>query len=547
MVHGALHRSRGPDRAVVPLYRSLRRRTGAFTVALLVPFSVQLAALDTSLASFLNMPTAGPEPLTAATLATPTGLGTANGGCAGGSGQTNVSATWTGSALVDANANFLINGYTVLRSTTSGGAYASVGTVNGSPPASSLTDVNPSGAPIPQVFVGNDNATKTVHAVNSSTNAGTSITTGTIGKEPNSMAVTPDGTSVVVAEGASSQVQIITVSSDTAKTVAVPKVGATNSRPDAVAITPDGLTAYIVDGENKLVYPYTFSTETLGAGIAVGTQGDPGAIIVTPDGKKVYVANFSSHNVSVINTSTKEVATVTIGAGATGKPIALAVTPNSAHVYVADQGNGQVADITTSSNTVTSTINVGSLVDANFAGGGDPNILAVTPDGSKLYVATYTARTVEDIATSSDLVTNTITLAGTTPNPNALALTPNGCQLYVHDHANNQVDAITVSSDAVAAKPAVATTGDPTGMSATPDSTHVYVANFASNSVSVIATATNTVSVTLAVGVVGANPYAVLATPSPYYYKLQAGHGVWRSALSPSVLYPSGWNQGGWQ
>jgi YVTN family beta-propeller protein len=250
----------------------------------------------------------------------------------------------------------------------------------------------------------------------------------------------------------------------------------------------------------------------------------------------------------VITTASNTVtATVAIGAGETGKPIALAVTPSSADVYVADQGNAQVDDITTSSDTVSKTITVGSMVDANVATGGDPNILAVTPDGENLYVASYTAGTVAHIAVSTDTVTKTIVLAGTTPNPNALALTPNGCQLYVHDHANNLLDAITVSSDAAAASPAVGATGDPTGMSVTPDSAHVYVANHNGNSVSVIATATNTVSATLAEGTVGKEPYAVLATPSQYFYKLQAGHGGWQSALTASVTYTLGFNQAGWQ
>jgi YVTN family beta-propeller protein len=186
------------------------------------------------------------------------------------------------------------------------------------------------------------------------------------------------------------------------------------------------------------------------------------------------------------------------------------------------------------------------MADANVTGG-DPNILAVTPDGSKLYVASYTGHGVADIATSTDIVTSTITLfESATANPNALALTPNGCQLYVHDHAHNLVDVITVSSDAVAAAhPAVGTTGDPTGMSVTPDSGKVYVANASASSVSVIATATNAVS-TLTEATVGKTPYAVLATPSPYFYKLQAGHGGWLSPLSASVAYPLGWKQGGW-
>ena len=117
----------------------------------------------------------------------------------------------------------------------------------------------------------------------------------------------------------------------------------------------------------------------------------------------------------------------------------------------------------------------------------------------------------------------------------------------MHDRAHNLVDAITVSSDAVSAHPAVGATGDPTGMSVTPDSAKVYVANGGAPSVSVIATSTNTVSATLAEAVVGKAPFAVLATPSPYFYKLQAAHGGWLSALTSSVSYPLGWKQGGWQ
>ncbi len=538
--------ARGLARA---LYRSVRARARGSVGVLLIAIAVQLTVLGTALASFgFSVKAVKGGALAAASLVKPTGFETANGGCSGGSGQTNVSATWTASAeKPDANGNAMINGYKLWRSTSSKGVYSEVGSTG---IATSVTDSGPSGAEVPQVFVGNGGAAKTVHAVKTSTNEGASLaTSGTIGIEPNSMAVNPEGTKVVVAEGASHQVQIITVSTHAVgAAVVIPEVAGVKSRPDAVAITPDGKTAYVVDGANNLVYPLTISTSKIGTGIAVGAQGDPGAIAVTPNGEKVYVANYTAHNVSVITTASNTVtATVTIGAGETGKPIALAVIDDSAHVYVADQGNAQVDDIATSSDTVSKTITVGSMADANVAGGGDPNILAITPEGAKLYVASYTAGTVSDIATSTDTVTKTITLPGTTPNPNALALTPNGCQLYVHDHANNLLDVVTVSSDAVAASPAVGTTGDPTGMSVTPDSAHVYVANHNGNSVSVIATATNTVSSTLAEATVGKEPYAVLATPSQYFYELQAGHGGWQSALTAAVTYTLGFNQGGWQ
>jgi YVTN family beta-propeller protein len=535
----------------VRAYLRIGLHARVFALALAAAVLAQLLVLGASLASFTGTKTATTGSLKSPKLATPTGLQAADGGCAGGSGQTNVSLEWNASALLDADGSPLINGYTVLRSTSSAGTYSAVGTVSGSPPPTGFTDVNPSEAATPQIFLGNGGAAKTVHAVDVATNEGTSIATGTIGIEPNAMAVTPEGTKLVVAEGASSQVQIVTVATDkVAKTVAIPKAGAANtsSRPDAVAVAPNGTTAYVLDGANELVYPLTISSGALSTGIAVGAQGDPGAILVTPNGEQVYVANYAAHTVSVISTTSKTViATVAIGAGSSGAPSALAVTPDSTHVYVADQGNAQIDDIASSSDTVIHTIAVGSMADAGLLGGGDPNILAVTPEGSKLYVASYAAGTVTDIAIATDTITNTIALAGAGPNPNALALTPNGCQLYVHDHANNQVDAIAVSSDALLAHPAVGAAGDPTGMSVTPDSAHLYVANTAANSVSVIATATNTVAATLASGVLGASPYAVLASPSPYYYKLQAGHGGWQSATTAAIAYPLGWDQGDWQ
>jgi YVTN family beta-propeller protein len=530
-------------------YRSLQRTAVVLGVALMAATTISLTEPGAAHAGFAGKPVvAARGELKAATLTTPTGLTVADGGCEFSNADTWVALAWEGSALLDADGQPLVNRYPISYATSSGGTYSTAGETSGE---TSFRQGEPLGAETPQIYVGNSGA-KTVHAVNASTNAGTSITTnGTVGNEPNALAANPEGTKVIVAQGASSELQVITVATHAISAkLEVPKVGPKKSRPDAVAISPNGLTAYIVDGANNLVYPFTISTSTLGTAIAVGTQGDPGAIAVSPNGEDLYVANYGSRSVSVISTATNKVtATVTIGAGATGKPIALAVSPDSAHVYVADQGHSQIADIATSSNTVEHTIEVGSLADPNVTAGGDPNILAVTPGGSRLYVASYTGHGVEDISTATDTVTRTIALQEPkTAAPNALALTPNGCQLYVNDYEHNLVDVITVSSDTLSAHPAVGETVDPTGMSVTPDSSHVYVADFGGTpQVSVIATSTNTVSATLAEAAIGKAPSAVLATPSPYYYKIQAGHGLWRSPFSAAVMYPLGWTQGGWQ
>ncbi|MHB1472413.1 MAG: YncE family protein, partial [Dermatophilaceae bacterium] len=86
-------------------------------------------------------------------------------------------------------------------------------------------------------------------------------------------------------------------------------------------------------------------------------------------------------------------ATITVGTG----PIGVAVTPNGSYVYVANGGAGTVSVIATATNTVTATITVGT----------SPIDVAVTPNGSYVYVANSGGGTVSVIATATNTVTAT--------------------------------------------------------------------------------------------------------------------------------------------
>jgi YVTN family beta-propeller protein len=536
---------------MIPLVGNPRR-------AWLLGAAVAVLALGESgaaFAMFTNSTTAGPGSFQTGTLPTPGGLALGNGGCSGGAGQTNVVSTWTGSSALDASGNYLVAGYDVLRSASSSGPYSSAGSVSGNPPATQYTDTSPSGATAPLVYVSAGNGAASAQSINSSTYAAATVTlSGAVGDEPNALQVTPDGTKLVVAEGAAHQVQIVsTATGAVTSTVSIPAVGGTQSKPNAVAVSPSGTTAWIVDAANARVYPLSLATSTLGPAISVGTQGDPTAMVVTPNGAQVLVADYGSHQVSAINTSTDAVTNIAIG-GATGTPIALAATPNSAHVYVADQASSQIDDIATSTDTVTTTLALASssLADGNFSGGGDPNILAITPNGSKLYVASYQGGTVEDITVGSDTLAGTIQLppggVDGAPDPNALALTPNGCTLYVNDYDNNKVDVYAVSTDTLeGTPPPIGSTGDPIGMAAAPNGAAVLVANYYDSTVSVISTSSNTVVDTPGTGSGGPSPYAIAIAPSAYYYEVAGTHGGWASVPSSPAMYVLGWNVGGWQ
>jgi YVTN family beta-propeller protein len=72
-----------------------------------------------------------------------------------------------------------------------------------------------------------------------------------------------------------------------------------------------------------------------------------------------------------------------------------------------------------------------------------------------------------------------------------VAVTPDGSKVYVANAASNNVSVIDTASNTVIATTPVGAA--PVGVAVTPDGSKVYVANSNSNSVSVIATPTNTV------------------------------------------------------
>ena len=229
------------------------------------------------------------------------------------------------------------------------------------------------------------------------------------------------------------------------------------------------------------------ATDTLtGAHVQVGNG--PTAIALTPNGKTAYVTNENSNTVSVINTATNTViATIPVGTN----PFLVAVSPNGSTVYVSNNSytspsNGSVSVINTATNTVVATVALGS---------NDPAGLAVTPDGSKLYVTNTGNVTV--INTATNTIASTIAI----PNSAAIAISPNGATAYVL--SGNSVSVVNTATNAVV-------TIIPLGTSAieatvSPDGTKLYVTELNNNAVAVINTATNTITSTISLPA-GAGP-----------------------------------------
>jgi YVTN family beta-propeller protein len=165
-----------------------------------------------------------------------------------------------------------------------------------------------------------------------------------------------------------------------------------------------------------------------------------------------YVSNSYGDTVSVIDTATNEViATIDFG-DAPSKPTATAdlqgqvdvrhglvnptVAPDGQHVYVAKSVGGGIAVIDAQTRTVTRVLD---------AGGPKPSGLAFTPDGSRL-VVTLLGATVE--APGAVAVIDCVTGDAGPPvptggQPERLALSPDGHRAYVvsmHDRSMSVLD-----------------------------------------------------------------------------------------------------------
>jgi YVTN family beta-propeller protein len=268
-----------------------------------------------------------------------------------------------------------------------------------------------------------------------------------VGSKAAALAVSPDGTRVYVSNGAAGTVSVIDTATDTIVGAPI-TVG-----PDLVglAVSPDGTRLYVAGGEPAFGYGTlsvvdTTTNKIIGSPIKVGEYDDyggAGAVAVSPDGKHVYVTGYTLGgkvgdvnrlligSVMVIDAATNTLtASIVVGSS---NPTALAVSPDGTRVYVTGSdfvGTGSVTVIDTATNTTIGTpIKVG--YDLTSSG-------AVGPDGRRVYV---TGATLLPLPTSMTVIDTATNFAVGAPikfgfdTPLGVAVSPDGTRIYV-THAN---------------------------------------------------------------------------------------------------------------
>ncbi len=287
----------------------------------------------------------------------------------------------------------------------------------------------------------------------------TVVATIPVGASPGRLAVVPDGARILVANSGSDTLSVLDATTD-----AVVATIAVGDGPSSLAVTPNGARVY-VGGTNGLV---SVVDTALGGVIHTVSAGAPASggvngLAVSPDGSKVYAL---WGNLVVIDTASDTVVN-SIYAG--NYPTSLALSPDGARIYVpvsfglgAFSFYGSVTVVDAATESVASSIFIWSL----------PSSIAVSPDGARAYVSTPS--TFVDTGYGQgflpspwvahlDLASNSLGGGINASSPGSgVAITPDGSRVYVAVPSGNRVAVIDTATNTILATVTVGTS--PTGV-----------------------------------------------------------------------------------
>lgn len=265
------------------------------------------------------------------------------------------------------------------------------------------------------------------------------IETATRGIDARFVKISPDGAVAYSIHGGSTGA-IYVLSTVTNEVIDTIEIGLVAGDPKDVELTPDGAYLYIVDGGIGTGTTTVVSTETGDVDfIDTDTHTRP-QLAMTPDGGSVYVpGGIAPEMLSVISvTSSTVVETIDFPPFFDIGSLIVSPDGNAIYVLTADNGLGVVTEVSTASNTITST----TEMETPLNGLAD---LAFRPDGAFIYAA-GPGNVVHTVSTATNTVVDSVSVG---ISPHSLALTPDGTRLYVTNSLSNSVSVVSTETNTV--------------------------------------------------------------------------------------------------
>jgi len=215
------------------------------------------------------------------------------------------------------------------------------------------------------------------------------------------------------------------------------------ANPFESCLSPDGKRLYVAHFDSSSVFVIDVSNNSIISTISV--PGNPVRIAISPDASRIYVST-RSNGVAVVNPATNSVIHQIAGMSST-LPTGISFLPDSSRAYIGEAG-GPIFYVVDARND--------ALIQAVTIAGADGGIsgITVTPNGNRIYLtnvrssSTQGPRAVLAVDSSTNTVAATIPVGGATTQ---IAVSSDGSKVFVGDSDIGNLDIIDVASNSITA------------------------------------------------------------------------------------------------
>ena len=289
----------------------------------------------------------------------------------------------------------------------------------------------------------------------------------TVGTNPRDLVVTKDGRWAYVANTGSRTVSVIAIA--TGKVVATVPLGGT---PLALAVSANQQQVFVSTCSDNKIYALNIASNTVAYSFTAGACGD---LVATPDGKSLYIGGSPTlFDITVATIATRSLAEPIFTSAPVGE---LTPSADRKKVYVSNGDDYGLIIIDTAAP---------QAPQERFNTSHPPIASAPSPDGTTVYASlgrdliTGPSNAVEVIDTATNRVRASIAITA----PGALAVSPDGSRLYVLSTENNTIATISTLTNRVLSR--IPLGRAPSSLAVTPDGSKVGITNSNDGTVSVL-------------------------------------------------------------